>query len=59
MKDLTPSPARALPVEWSEQMKDLTPKPSRWCLRFTTLWYQKTISDENKQMKDLTPETSK
>lgn len=27
----------------------------RWCLRFTTLWYQKTISDENKQMKDLTP----
>ena len=31
----------------------------RWCLRFTTLWYQKTISDENKQMKDLTPETSR
>ncbi len=30
----------------------------RWCLRFPTLWYQKTISDENKQMKDLTPETS-
>lgn len=30
----------------------------RWCLRFTTLWYQKTISDQNEQMKDLTPETS-
>ncbi|WP_454438621.1 hypothetical protein [Thauera mechernichensis] len=27
----------------------------RWCLRFTILWYQKTIPDQNEQMKDLTP----
>ena len=31
----------------------------RWCLRFTILWYQKTIPDQNEQMKDLTPKPNK